>query len=167
MFTHNPLLCCCNCLDVQILLSMENRQNIPQTGVKEHVQVVKSFFIPNDMRVVLSTAERGGLESHPLKESFQPTFLPVTSYITTTKGHQLNRPSSSRRRQNRRGNCSGCVISSSHFTLRKLELEEEGWPWNDYPKWTSEMIEQEERCVWITETGNRAVCCFKPRLPYL
>lgn len=38
-------------------------------GVEEHIQVVKpSLFIPNDMRVVLGTAEREGLEFHPERE---------------------------------------------------------------------------------------------------
>lgn len=40
--------------------------------------------------------ERGGLEFHPLEESFQPIVFPVTSYITATEVHQGNRPSSSR-----------------------------------------------------------------------
>lgn len=36
---------------VQIPLFIENHQNIPQTGVGEHMQIVKPFFIPSDLKV--------------------------------------------------------------------------------------------------------------------
>lgn len=72
-------------------------------GVEEHIQVVKpSLFIPNDMRAVLGTAEREGLEFHPERE-LPAYFLPTTSYTTATKVHQLNRANFSGRCQNRRG----------------------------------------------------------------
>lgn len=130
---------------MQIPLSVEKCQNIPQMGVEEHMQMVRpSVFIPNDMRVVLSTAAREGLEFHPLKESFQPTFLPVTSYITATKVHQPNRANFSRRCQNRRGKCNGCVVSSSHFTLRKLSWRRRAGLKMIFPMWASKVTEWEE-----------------------
>ena len=125
---------------MQTPLSVEKCQNVPQMGVEGHMQVVRpSLFIPKDVRVVLSAAAREGFEFHPQKESFQPTFLPVTSYITATKVHQLNRANFSRRCQNTRGNGNGCVVSPSHFTLRKLS-----WRRRATLKWFS----QSEQVKW-------------------
>lgn len=117
------------------------------------------------MRVVLSTAAREGLEFHPLTESFQPTFLPVTSYITATKvRQQLSRANFSRRCQNRRGNCNGCVVSSSHFTLRKLSWRRRAGLEMIFPKWASKWQNGKKTGIWKIPG---AVCFLKPDFPYL
>lgn len=90
-----------------------------------------------------STVEKRGLEFRPPEESFQPSFFPVTSYITATKVHQLSRPVSSRGCQNRRWKHSGCVVSSSQFTWRKLSKGRSGGLETICPKSMSKLAEWE------------------------
>lgn len=52
--------------------------------------MVKALFIPGDLRVVLSGAERRGLEFPPARKRASGPSLPVTSHMTATKAHRLN-----------------------------------------------------------------------------
>lgn len=117
--THKSPVACCNYLGVQMPFSVKKRQNDSPNGRSGTRAMVKSsFFLPNNRKVVLSRAKRRLRLLHPQKESFQPTFRPVTFYITAAEVHQLRKPKSSPEGVGR-GGCSGCTISPLHFTLRK------------------------------------------------
>lgn len=98
-------------------------KNTPQVGVGERVHMTEALFIPSDVRVVLSTLARDGLDFYPLQESFRPTFLPAASYVTATRVRQLRTSSSSRRCQNRRESCIGSIVASPPFTWTESSWE--------------------------------------------
>lgn len=129
------------------------------------MQMVKlSLLIPNDMRVVLSTAERGGLECPPWKERVQPTFLPVTLTQLLQQTRQLSRASPFP--ENVKTGWGTVMAVLSLLILLKENAAGRGrmalkwFAQNEQGKWQSG-----NNGVWIT-AGIRAVCFCKHCFPY-